>query len=98
MRLMPRHDVYPLLCSYVEPRFVGSTLMVSVFLICLCPCQVAIRRWYASLLYDLIQLLWFSISHAWFRDPVGDPRAKSPSNDIKRFFSERRSSQNHFEE
>ena len=56
-------------------------------LICLCPCRVAARRWYAGYLCVLFSSLWVGpLSQTWLRDPVGTSRATSPLNDVTRFF------------
>src|SRR3954467_10200738 len=55
--------------------------------ICLCPCRVAARRWYAGYLCVLFSSLWVGpLSQTWLRDPVGTSRATSPLNDVTRFF------------
>src|SRR3954470_11798206 len=62
--------------------------------ICLCPCRVAARRWYAGCLCVLFSSLWVGpLSQMWSRDPVGTPRTTSPLNDVTRFFKKRGSSQ-----
>src|SRR3954470_5370281 len=63
-------------------------------LICLCPCRVAARRWYAGYLCVLFSSLWVGpLSQTWLRDPVGASRATSPLNDVTRFFKKCGSSQ-----
>src|SRR3954469_25146829 len=59
---------------------------LSIF-ICLCPCRVAARRWYAGYVSVVFSSLWVGpLSQTWTRGPVGTPRATSPLNDVTRFF------------
>src|SRR3954466_13415203 len=82
-----RQYVYLRLCTYITPVCGGPCCGYLSILICLCPCRVAARRWYAGYLCVLFSSLWVGpLSQTWLRDPVRTFRATSPLNDVTRFF------------
>src|SRR4051812_43197732 len=82
-----RQYVYFAVMYLHNPGLWGPYYGYLSILICLCPCRVAARRWYAGYLCVLFSSLWVGpLSQTWLRDPVGISRATSPLNDITRFF------------
>src|SRR3954466_5512232 len=82
-----RQYVYVAVMCLYNPGLWGPCHDYLSILICLCPCRVAARRWYAGYLCVLFSSLWVvPSSQTWLRDPVGTSRATSPLNDVTRFF------------
>src|SRR3954464_14122422 len=82
-----RQYVYFAVMYLYNPVLWGPCYGYLSILICLCPCRVAARRWYAGYLCVLFSSLWVGpLSQTWLRDPVGTSRATSPLNDVTRFF------------
>src|SRR4051812_9932381 len=85
-----RQYVYFAVMYLYNPACGGLCYGYLSMLICLCPCRVAVRRWYAGCLcYLFSSLLVVPISQTWFRGPVRASRATSPLNDVTHFLSER---------
>src|SRR4051812_8061844 len=72
---------------FYNPGLWGPCYGYMSICICLCPCRVAARRWYAGYLCAIFSSLWVvPSSQTWLGDPVGASRATSPLNDVTRFF------------
>src|SRR3954470_13406693 len=74
-----RQYVYFAVMYFYNPGLWGPCYGYLSILICLCPCRVAARRWYAGYLCVLFSSLWVGpLSQTWLRDLVGTSRATSP--------------------